>query len=176
LEIYSKAQGDGELLVIDKKQFLKDQYLDIKEVGVFGNIGFAIGSNSSGGNACDASLFILSFPTNEPTRIDGPLAACAVQYKIEKAGIVVETRATPNMDGTRWIWTLNGFGPPETLKFVAVGGTGWNALRSRSIQHPNELLEHAELSEGLMKLLGSQYPTFTRIQMDPEAFNMTTTS
>jgi hypothetical protein len=90
-----------------------------------------------------------------------------VLYKIEKERIVVETRATPNMDGTRWTWTLNGFGPPETLKFAAVGGRGWNDLRSRSIQHPNELLQHAEFSEALMKLLGSQYPTLTRISDGP---------
>ena len=168
LEISSKVKGDGEVLTIDKKQLLKDQYIAIREIGSFGSTGFVIGDTGPGGNACNGSLFVLSFTANEPTRIDGPLATCGpVQYKIEKERIIVETHATPNLDGARWTWTANGFGPPEILKFVPVGGTGWNELRSRSIQHPSELLQHAEFSEKITKLLGLQYPTFTRVVDGP---------
>jgi hypothetical protein len=170
LEIYSKAQGDNEQLTIDKKPLLKEQYIEIKEIGALENTGFAIGSTSAGGNACEGSLFVLSFAAKEPTRIDGPLDTCGpVEYKVEKDRIVFEVRATPNGDGARWVWTTSGFGPAEALKFAPIGGTGWTDLRSRSIQHPGDLLKHAEFSKQLTRLLGVQYSSFKRVVNGPGA-------
>jgi hypothetical protein len=148
---------------------VSSQYINLEEVGSFANTGFAIGTTSPGGNACEGSLFVLSFVAGEPTRIDGPLDTCGpLDRKIENNRIIVETQASPSRDGFRWTWTSNGFGPAEALKFAAASGKGWSALRSRSIQHPSELLQHAEFSAQLAKQLGqARYPSLARLLSGP---------
>lgn len=169
VEIFSKAQYDPEILTVDKKQLVTDQYLNLKEIGSFGGTAFAIGTTSPGGNACEGSLFVLSFSTGEPTRIDGPLDTCdLLEYRVERDRIVIESKPSPSRDGSRWVWTTNGFGSAETIKFSPTSGTGWNALRSRSVQHPSELLRHSEFSAQLTKLVGqSRYSSLPRILSGP---------
>lgn len=169
VQILSKVQYGPEILTVDKKQLVTDQYVKLREIGSFGNTAFAIGTTSPGGNACEGSLFILSFPAGEPTRIDGPLDTCdSLGYRVERDRIVVESQPSPSRDGSRWIWTTNGFGSAETIKFTPTRGTGWNALRSRSVQHPSDLLQHSEFSVQLSKLLGQpRYSALPRILTGP---------
>ncbi|WP_074119449.1 hypothetical protein [Bradyrhizobium sp. AS23.2] len=168
LEIYKNKEGD-ELLTVDGKKLVTEHYVNIAEIGTIGAAGFAIGTTSPGGNACEGSLFILSFVEKEPVRIDGPLDTCGpVTYKTEKQRIVVETPAMPGANGARWTWTVNGFGPAEALKFAASTGNGWNMLRSRSIDHPVDLLRHTEFTAQLRKLLGpAAYATLPRLLSGP---------
>jgi len=168
LAIYENSQEGEEVLTVDKKELLKDHNIDIKEIGLLANAGFAIGANGSGGNACDEQLFVLSFVQGAPTRIDGPYTCRPVKYKVERDRIVVEEPPSPDADGSRWTWTANGFGPPETLKLAVTSGKGWNALRSRSIQHPCDLLRHEEFVTQFTKLLGqSRYSSVPNIFCGP---------
>ncbi|WP_441234848.1 hypothetical protein [Bradyrhizobium sp. 930_D9_N1_4] len=164
-----KNKEDEDALSVDGKKFVTSQYVDINEVGTIGAAGFAIGTTSPGGNACDGSLFILSFPEKEPVRIDGPLDTCGpVTYKIDKDRIVAESPASPGINGARWTWTVNGFGPAEILKFTTTTGTGWNMLRNRSINHPADLLKHTEFTSQLRKLLGpAAYASLPRLLNGP---------
>jgi hypothetical protein len=168
LEIYKSQEGD-DLLTVDGKKLVTEHYIDIAEIGTIGAAGFAIGTTRPGGNACEGSLFILSFAEKEPVRIDGPLDTCGpVTYKTEKERIVVESPARPGTNGARWIWTMKGFGPAEALKFAASTGTGWNMLRSRSIDHPVDLLRHTEFTTQLRKLLGpAAYAALPRLLSGP---------
>jgi hypothetical protein len=164
-----KTKESEEALSVDGKKLVTSQYVDISEIGTIGAAGFAVGTTSPGGNACEGSLFVLSFPEKEPVRIDRPLDTCGpVTYKIDKDRIVAESPATPGINGARWTWTVKGFGPAETLKFAATTGTGWNMLRSRSIDHPADLLKHTEFTTQLRKLLGpAAYATLPRLLSGP---------
>jgi hypothetical protein len=168
LEIYKSQEGD-DLLKVDGKQMVTEHDIDIAEIGTIGSAGFAVGTTSPGGNACEGSLFILSFVNKEAVRIDGPLDTCGpITYKTDKERIVVESPARPGVNGARWTWSVNGFGPAETLKFAASTGTGWNMLRSRSINHPLDLLGHTEFTTQLRKLLGpAVYATLPRLLSGP---------
>lgn len=169
LEVYSKSQDDENVLMVDKKELLKNAHIDVGEVGLLANTGFAIGTTSAGGNMCDETLFVLSFVQGAPARIDGPLDSCRpLKYRVERDRIVVEEPAAPGFDGSRWTWTNNGFSPPETVKFTVARGKGWNALRSRSIQHPSDLLGHEEFVVQFAKLLGqSRYSSLPPIITGP---------
>lgn len=169
VQILSKVQYGPEVLTVDEKQLVTEQYVSLKEIGLLGETAFAIGTTNPGGNACEGSLFVLSFIAGAPTRVDGPLNTCApLEYRVERSRIVVESQPSPTGDGSRWIWTTNGFGSPETIKFAPTSGAGWNALRSRSVKHPSELLKHSEFSALLAKLLGqSRYSSLPRILTGP---------
>jgi hypothetical protein len=169
VQILSKVQYGPEVLTVDEKHLVTEQYVSLKEIGLLGETAFAIGTTSPGGNACEGSLFVLSFIAGAPTRVDGPLDTCdLLRYRVEHDRIVVESQPSPSGDGSRWIWTANGFGAAEIVRFAPTTGAGWNALRSRLVQHPSELLQHSEFSSLLGKLLGhSRYSSLPRILTGP---------
>lgn len=157
VSVWTKVRYAPEELTVDQKSMLTSPFIGFEEIGILGTTGFAIGSTSDGGNACEGSLFVLSFVENAPARLDGPLDTCGpLEYKIEGDQIIFENPASPTGNGKRWVWTRNGFGSPEILTFAPSKQSGWNALRSRSIQHPSELLNYTDLGAQLTKLVGAE--------------------
>ncbi len=169
IEIRTVPPDDEEALFVDGKQMLQNQIIDLGDNGQIGSTSFAIGSSSGGGNTCDASPFVLRFAANEPVRIDGPLNNCSpVEHKIEKDHVTFESPALPTMEGARWIWTANGFGPEQSLAFKPVKNKGWDALRRGAIHHPLDLLGHADLAEQLRKEVSdARYEDFKRLVSGP---------
>jgi hypothetical protein len=101
---------------------------------------------SAGGNACESSYFVLSFPRGEAPRIDGPLDSCLPSsYRVGNDSILVDVKPTSTAEGRRWTWApQGGFSPPEIIAFVPSRADGWNAMRSRTIDHPTRLLSYAD--------------------------------
>ena len=155
LVVYAAEHEVNSILKVDGKELVRQPIVAIKEIGSFANTGFVIGITGPEGNNCDGSVFILSFVEGAPPRIDGPLDVCSVlSWKVDRDRIVVEDPAFPKRDGSRWTWTVNGFGPPEKLKFAGPGGKGWSALQNKSIGHPGNLLRYKDFTTRLSELLG----------------------
>ncbi|MGY3453145.1 hypothetical protein [Bradyrhizobium sp. USDA 4353] len=149
IEIKVVEPDDDEVLLVDGKQLLTKRIINLDKNGRIGATDFVIGSVSDGGNACDGSPFVLRFTANQPVRLDGPLNNCAmVKQTIEPDRIVFETAPTPTIRGERWMWTANGFGPVEVLKFKTAA-KGWDALSRGAVYHPGDLLGYAELAKAL---------------------------
>lgn len=135
-------------LTVDGRELVKDQHVSIDEVGLVAGVPVAIGKRDSGGNACDASYFIVSFPRGETPRVDGPLHSClSSEYRMADDRIVVQVPPSSVVKGERWTWTpATGFSPPEPVAFTPSNKDGWNAVRSHVIDHPASLLGYADLA------------------------------
>jgi hypothetical protein len=117
---------------------------------------------------CEGSRFVLSFPTKESARIDGPVDSCSLgEVRYDGGNIIVQVDATPQFEGSRWTWSVaSGFGPEEKVAFVAAGG-GWLALRGRSIDHPSKIFNFADLSRLIDENIGMKRPAILRISSGP---------
>ena len=169
LVIGHAEEGGDEILKVDGKEMVRQPIVAIKEIGALLNTGFVIGITAPQGNDCDGSVFILSFTEGAPPRIDGPLDVCSVlSWKVERDRVVVEDPAFSMRDGSRWIWTANGFGAPEKLKYAGPSGKGWSALQSKSVKHPGNLLRYKDFNTLLTKLLGqSRYKSLSEALSGP---------
>lgn len=172
VEVSSAADGQ-EQLIVDKKLLHKDQYISLNELASVSGVPIAIGQTSAGGNACDGSRFILSFPAKEPVRIDGPLESCSPgTVRIDANQVVIEVAATPQSEGSRWVWSFaSGFGAVEKIGFAAKAEGGWSALRSRSIDHPSQILNYSDLGRLLDERIGADRSALIRISSGPGSAN-----
>lgn len=164
-----KTADDQEQLAVDKKVLLKDQYISLEEVATVDGVPSVVGQRSAGGNICDGSAFILSFPRNAPVRIDGPLDSCnSSKTIIEETRIVVTVAPTAQTAGAEWTWSpSSGFSTAISIPFSARQEDGWVALRSRSIDHPSALLGYADLSRLIEKRVGLAKASFVGLSSGP---------
>jgi hypothetical protein len=154
VEIYG-ALGEQKL-VVDGREVLENWSLGLEGTAIVDGIGILIGTSNTGGNACDVSPFVISFPPGQSARIDGPLANChAVTYTVHQDIIRFETQAGPAHDGDVWSWTpAGGFEEVGTTSFTPDQTKGWAALRERSASNPGDLLDYGEIANQIDDLLG----------------------
>ena len=152
----SKAE-DQERLTIDGREILKNYYVSIDQIEMVGGTPVAIGTSSMGGNACEGSPFVLSFPPEGNPRLVGPLDTCfGVRVETLTDALILSTAATPNEAGERWIWTLqDGLKKTAGEEFVADTSKGWTQLRERTVSHPGELLAFAEIGREIASMAGA---------------------
>ena len=94
-------EGQETRLMVDGRELTKDWIVTLSEAAIVGGAGIVIGSVSTGGNACDSSQFIISFPPGQQPKFDGPVGDCSsVDWKIEKDQVVFSSTATAARDGT----------------------------------------------------------------------------
>jgi hypothetical protein len=144
---------------------VRNGIVGVEEVAIVDGIGVAIGYPGSGGNACDAAPFVLSFPGDKAPRFDGPLDTCdPVTHVISKDEIQFEVKAIPGRDGERWLWTpQSGFQSEGSFKHVESPEKTWSDLRSRKIDHPSELFDYADIASQIHALLGTEEKQFLPI-------------
>ena len=158
----------NELLEVDSRVLLSDLHMNIRETGVLGGVAFAVGERNEGGNACEGSIFIVSIPSQDFARLDGPLDSCETgTYQVEAEQIVVTTPASASHDGKRWVWTQAGFSAPSPINFNPKEGDAWGAITQKVISHPSELMEYREFAERLSSVLGTVRPAYLRIADGP---------
>lgn len=152
----AKGPDDQEILKIGDREVHKNYYVSIDEIQIVDGIPTAIGNSSAGGNACEGSPFMVSFPSGKPPRIDGPLDSCLpVKATVSERNIHFSTMPLPNAPGKNWVWTpVSGFKEVEAEAFVADKSKGWDQLRERSETHPSSLLQNAEVSAEINRLAG----------------------
>lgn len=162
------SSGGSELLEVDSRVLLSDFHIDIRETGVLSGVAFAVGERNEGGNVCEGSIFIVSMPSQDFARLDGPLNSCEIgNYHVEAEQIVVKTPASGSHDGKRWVWTPAGLSAPSAVKFIPKEGDAWGAITQKLITHPSELMEYREFVERLSSVLGAARPAYLRIADGP---------
>lgn len=65
-------------LKIDGRELHRNAILLFDGLIIVSGVPALIGSSSNGGNACDSSPFVVSFPPEGKPRFDGPIEACRV--------------------------------------------------------------------------------------------------
>ncbi|MDW9783684.1 hypothetical protein GOB29_03300 [Sinorhizobium meliloti] len=148
---------DQQRLTIDGREILKNYYVSIDQIEVVDGIPVVIGTSSMGGNACEGSPFIVSFPPDGNPRVDGPLDTC-LGVRVEKSAdaLILSTAAMPNDPGQKWTWTAAaGLKELERETFVADSSKGWAQLRERTVSHPSELLDYAEIGNEIASMAGT---------------------
>jgi hypothetical protein len=162
------SPAGSELLEVDSRVLLSDLHIDIRETGVLNGVAFAVGERNEGGNVCEGSIFIVSMPSQDFARLDGPLDSCETgSYQVEAEQIVVTTPASGSHDGKRWVWTPAGFSAPSPVKFIPKEGGAWGPITQKLISHPSELMEYRELAERLSSILGTVRSAYLRISDGP---------
>jgi len=144
------------VLRVDGRQIHENQYVTFEEIAVVAGIPVVVGSSSPGGNACEGSPFVISFPADKAPRLDGPIDSCRlIRYEIEADRIVFTTPASATNPGQAWEWTPAGFEKGPSVAFSPDRTKGWDELRSREVDHPADLLSYGEVADQIFSLLGS---------------------
>ncbi|NSY46596.1 hypothetical protein G6L97_25955 (plasmid) [Agrobacterium tumefaciens] len=156
-----------QVLTIDGREVLKNEILSIEDIQLISGTPAIVGSSSAGGNAYDSSPFVISFPTNANPKVDGPVDSCRpVKMQVSADKLSFSTTALPNSPGETWVWTpISGFSKPEEQAFVANVSKGWAELREKTITHPGDILEFAEVAAQINRLLGPEKETYSDIIM-----------
>lgn len=152
-------------LKIDGRELHRNAILLFDELAIVNGVPALIGSSGDGGNACDGSPFVVSFPPGGKPRFDGPIEACAyIQHEVFPDKIVFSTNNISGQGREQWSWTVaDGLKEMGIVPFVAEDKAGWQALRERSFQHPSDALKNAEIAGALQSLLGPDFETFQDI-------------
>lgn len=162
------SSGGNERLEVDNRVLLSDLHIDIQETGVLSGVAFAVGERNDGGNICEGSIFVVSMPSQDSARLDGPLDSCEIgNYRVETEHIVLTTPASASHDGKRWVWTPSGFSAPSPVKFIPKEGDVRATIAQKLITHPSELMEYREIAERLNSILGAERPAYLRIADGP---------
>lgn len=155
VEIYGETE---ETMHLDGKPTITDGRLTIDEITIVNGIPTLVGNSLSGGNACEGSPFIVSFPPSGQPRIDGPIegADCAlVTRKVEDTAITFSTAPSAGRVGKIWVWTPSaGLAEQASVEMQPDLTKGFATLRERTVKHPSELFNYGEISSAISDLLG----------------------
>lgn len=164
-EVAIIRRDDGQILMIDGREVLKNEILDIRDALLVGGVPALVGSSSPGGNTCDAAPFVVSFPQGLNPRLDGPIESCRpVKADVGANEILFATVPIPNTDGETWKWTpSDGLIKSENRPFVPDASKGWATLREKSASHPSELIGFGEIAAQIDALLGADRNVFSDI-------------
>lgn len=155
VEIYGETE---ETMHLDGKPTITDGRLTIDEITIVNGIPTLVGNSLSGGNACEGSPFIVSFPPSGQPRIDGPIegADCAlVTRKVEDTAITFSTAPSAGRVGKIWVWTPSaGLAEQVSVEMQPDLTKGFATLRERTVKHPSDLFSYGEISSAISDLLG----------------------
>ncbi|MBE1711179.1 hypothetical protein HKB47_20915 [Mesorhizobium japonicum] len=155
VEIYGETE---ETMHLDGKPTITDGRLTIDEITIVNGIPTLVGNSLSGGNACEGSPFIVSFPPSGQPRIDGPIegADCAlVTRKVEDTVITFSTAPSAGRVGKIWVWTPSaGLAEQASVEMQPDLTKGFATLRERTVKHPSDLFSYGEISSAISDLLG----------------------
>jgi hypothetical protein len=161
-EVKIAKDGDDSVLKVDQREMVRNSIILIDEIDLVGTVPAVVGTSSEGGNACEGSRFVLSFPPGGTPRLDGPLDGCAgVNVENQGGRLLLSERPIPGRPGDRWNWTPDeGFKQIDSVGFKPDDGKGWDALRERKASHPSELFSNAEVAKQIYALLGNDKAQF----------------
>jgi hypothetical protein len=164
-QVRVEGENPERVLSVDGRRMLTDAIIFLDEVAIVDNVPILIGSRSAGGNACEGTPFVLSFPEKAAVRLDGPIEECVgIVSSVEPKRILFSTGDVPGRATRQWQWT-----PAEGLvELAAVGfspdkSKGWQTLRERQIEHPSDVLRYGGIADDMAKLLGPDISAFEAI-------------
>lgn len=152
-------------LKIDDRELHREAILLFDELVIVEGVPALIGSSSNGGNICDGTPFVVSFPPGGKPRFDGPIEACVnIKHEVLEGRIIFSTNNIPGQGREQWSWTpADGLKELGIAAFVPDDKSGWQALRERVFQHPSDALKNAEIAQALKSLLGADFEAFQKI-------------
>jgi hypothetical protein len=153
------TDGPDATISVDGRAMYRNAQLGVEKQLRIKGMGVLVGSASTGAATCDRAPFIIAFPKGGPPRFDGLVDVCtAPTTTVSETDILFETRATVGQPGERWRWTPEGGLRLEgTVAHVATSSGGWDALRSKTLDHPHDLLDYRPFAELLRHTLGEQW-------------------
>lgn len=164
-EISITGEDPDLMLQIDGRTVVNDAIISFSQVTLVAGVPTIVGERSSGGNACDGSPFVISFPDGGTPKVDGPIDSCdTVTLETKPDRLEFSTKPLPGRDGERWSWT-----PSEGLKalpnvaFSADASKGWANIRERTLGHPADVFKYQEVAQQLDDLLGADKTLFESI-------------
>jgi hypothetical protein len=154
---------DDQKLIVDGTVLVKDAIVSIAKIDVVGGTGVLIGGASDGGNSCDISPFIVSFPAGKPPKVDGPIDECEMgNITIHSQNIEIVHLPSPNVPGHRRVWTpADGFKDVVSIPFESNNKLGWDAL-SRDLAFPIDLYQNSGVEAAIKTLTGPDDQAFVR--------------
>lgn len=164
-EITLTEQDYEKILKVDGREMHRNAIILFEDLTTVSGVQIIIGSSSGGGNACDASPFVLSVPIDGKARLDGPIVSCAsVSHDIENDKVIFSTPNLPGKGQDKWEWTAEtGLKSIGTTEFKASDSSGWNALREQAISYPWDVFSNIEISGQIKQLLGSDFAKYQEI-------------
>ncbi|NTH25657.1 hypothetical protein G6K83_11295 [Agrobacterium rhizogenes] len=164
-EIGITGEDPDLMLQIDGRTVLKDAIITLSEITLVAGVPTIVGERSSGGNACDGSPFVISFPDGGAPKFDGPIDSCApVTMENKKDRLEFHTTPLPGRDGESWSWTpSDGLKALPSVAFTPDASKGWANIRERTLQHPADIFKYREIAQQLDDLLGTDKAVFESI-------------
>ncbi|MBY2943107.1 hypothetical protein HF264_25980 [Rhizobium leguminosarum] len=155
---------DNELKV-DGRSIHKDAIIGFKEIAIVDGTPALIGYSANGGNACDSSPFVLSFPPGGEPKMDGPIDTCfSVEHQVEGDRILFSTNPGPGHDSERWSWTpKDGIAELAAEPFKANTAADWSNLRERKLKRPSEAFANAGVVASIKNLLGPDFAWYQEL-------------
>lgn len=152
-------------LKVDDRELHRNALLLFDGLFIVDGVPALIGSSSNGGNACDGTPFVVSFPPGGRPRFDGPIEACAyIGQEVSDERILFSTNNIPGQGREQWAWTpADGMKELGVAAFVPDDKSGWQALRERSFEHPSDALKNADIAATIKSLLGADFEAFQAI-------------
>lgn len=154
---------------VDGKTIHKNWSLTIDAADLIFGTPVVIGTSGSGGNACENSPFVISFPAGKAARFDGPINTCGTgDRKVEKDRLIFSYSAMPGSEGEKWSWTPDaGFRSDGKTKFAPTAGKGWADLRDRTLSHPMDLFDYGQVTARLDEMVGPRKPQVLKAMSGP---------
>jgi hypothetical protein len=161
-EVEIRGRFGEQSLFIDGRAVHKNGILGLREYAIVSGVGVTIGFSGTGGNACDVSPFVISFPKSSAPRFDGPIESCGASTKmVGTDSITFELKSLPGRQGETWTWTLeSGLRSNGKIAFTPEREKGWSQLRERQIEFPTDLYKYAEIAAQIKATAGSGEPAF----------------
>lgn len=147
----------GVALTVDGQTVLQDGViaLDPQATEVAGQT-VVTGTAGSGGNACNAQPFVLSWKDGKP-RVDGPVDGCLwlEDRTVTDEGITYASRPTAAAPGERWDWTpAAGFTKGDEVTFIPDPAKGWDDLSGLAEAHPLDVWAYKPIRDQMLEMLG----------------------
>lgn len=164
-EVHLTKENYETVLTIDGRALHRNSIISFDDVASIAGVLTVIGSSSPGGNACDSSPFVLSFPAGAAPRLDGPVDTCAsITHRLEGDRIMFSTSPVPGRKTEQWEWTsANGLKTLAATDFQPESGSGWGSIRERKFEHPADAFRNQEISSSIHSLVGSNFEYFQEL-------------
>lgn len=161
------ARDTEQALVIDGQELLKDEIVSINDIRLVSGTPVIVGESSPGGNACDASPFIVALTSAAKQRLDGPIDNCnSVQMQASADQLTFSTRPLPTEAGENWVWQPDiGFKKAGSTAFQPSQTKGWAQLQQSGINHPGDIFSFSEIATQIDSMLGPAKASYTNILM-----------
>lgn len=157
----------GPTLTFGNTIKLRDPFVVVEKVHRIGDATVVVGASGPGGNACNPTPFIMAVRPGEEPELYRPQDVCKATTIVYERNAIIITEYGVAGDRLRtWTWTAEGGLERREAVKAASSGKGWKSIAARKVTHPSEILEHAEFSAELKRMLGKDFVLYREQLVD----------